>query len=160
MGRKSKYDPKLHPSLILWMARAGLIDIEISDKLKVNKDTLYRWAALHEEVAEALKESRDYVDSLVENSLLKRALGFKYTEDAVVQKSGEIVPLQKMALPDVTAIIFWLKNRRPKSWRDVKQIDINQAFNEVLETVLGVIKRADPEIREQLLSELKEAGLI
>jgi hypothetical protein len=34
-----------------------------------------------------------------------------------------IVPYRTTALPDVTAAIFWLKNRRPDRWRDVHKYE-------------------------------------
>jgi hypothetical protein len=33
------------------------------------------------------------------------------------------IPTTKHYLPDTTACIFWLKNRRPKEWRD--KVDVN-----------------------------------
>ena len=40
-------------------------------------------------------------------------------------KEGEVVraPFVEHVPPDVTAQIFWLKNRRPDKWRDAWQID-------------------------------------
>jgi hypothetical protein len=33
------------------------------------------------------------------------------------------VPYTEHVPPDVTACIFWLKNRRPSEWRDVQNVD-------------------------------------
>lgn len=109
MARKSKYDEKIHPALIRRMARNGLINEEIAKKLEIAKCTLYEWAKRYSEVAKALQQSRDFIDGLVEESLLKRALG-----------------------GDVTACIFWLKNRcRPRpnydlrfAWQDVSRLEV------------------------------------
>jgi hypothetical protein len=40
-------------------------------------------------------------------------------------KSGNVtkVPYQEHVPPDVTAQIFWLKNRDPAHWRDAWQVD-------------------------------------
>ena len=53
-----------------------------------------------------------------------RANGFHY--DAVkifCDKNGRVtkVPYREYVIPDVTAGIFWLKNRDPQHWRDSQQ---------------------------------------
>lgn len=72
------------------------------------------------EISEALKKGKEIVDIQVENALLKRALGYSYTEVMTEEstdgsKHRETV---KFVPPDTTAQIFWLKNRRPEFWRD------------------------------------------
>lgn len=89
-------------------ARDGLTDEQIAEKMDINTATLYRYKEKYCEICEALKKGKEVVDVEVENALLKSA------------KSGNI-----------TAIIFWLKNRRPDKWRD-KQKD---AHDEHLEDV-------------------------
>ena len=79
------------------------------------------------EIAEALKRGKEVVDILVENALLKRALGYRYdeiTREIAMSADGEANGLAvtkvvtKEVQPDVTAQIFWLKNRKPDKWRD------------------------------------------
>ena len=55
-----------------------------------------------------------------------RANGFHY--DAVkifCDKNGRVtkVPYREYVIPDVTAGIFWMKNRRPDLWRDVHNVE-------------------------------------
>lgn len=38
------------------------------------------------------------------------------------ENGNEVEKVVKEALPDVTAQIFWLKNRKPKEWRDKQNI--------------------------------------
>lgn len=74
-----------------------------------------------QEISEALKKGKEVVDIQVENALLKRALGYEYTEERieVSEKDGrKVVQTVKTVLPDTTAQIFWLKNRVPAKWRD------------------------------------------
>lgn len=133
MCRPSKYDPKVSPQLAKWMRRNGLTDEQIAQELGVAKSTFNLWQEKHPEFSEALKGSRRFTDSLVEDSLLKRALGYTIKEvqiesertvilgtdgkerPAVIRKVKRI---KKHVLPDVTAQIFWLKNRQPDRWRD------------------------------------------
>lgn len=61
------------------------------------------------------------MDIQVENALLKRALGYEYMEERVEisEKDGrKVIQTVKTVIPDTTAQIFWLKNRRPDRWRD------------------------------------------
>ena len=64
----------------------------------------------------------------VEKALLRRALGFRqeeiHTEDLCDKKTGEVLEsvrrrtVVKEIAPDVRALLFWLKNRRPARWRE------------------------------------------
>ena len=64
----------------------------------------------------------------VEKALLKRALGFTHrevqTEELFDKETGELVStgkrkiVSKEVLPDVRALLFWLKNRRPNRWKE------------------------------------------
>lgn len=55
--------------------------------------------------------------------MLKRALGFEYEEviTEIVDQDGEekklVRKVKKTVPPDVTAQIYWLKNRRRDKWR-------------------------------------------
>ena len=64
----------------------------------------------------------------IERALLKRALGFHqqeiHTEEMIDKNSGEVLETArrrsviKEVVPDVRALLFWLKNRRPERWRE------------------------------------------
>ncbi len=67
----------------------------------------------------------------VERALLRRALGFKQeeiqTEELFDKNTGEILEtarrrrVVKEIVPDVRALLFWLKNRRPHRWCDRRE---------------------------------------
>ena len=93
-----KYKRWLEPDGLLLLegwARDGLTDIQIAHNAGITTTTLYEWKKDHPAIAEALKRGKEVVDYEVENALLEAA------------KSG-----------NVTAQIFWLKNRKPDKWRD------------------------------------------
>ena len=69
-----KYDPALHPCLCYWMARAGLTLEQMAEELGIASGTMDKWRAKHPELKDAMKPGVDFVDALVEGSLLKRAL--------------------------------------------------------------------------------------
>ena len=125
-----KYEQWLEPeglTLLEGWARDGLTDEQIANNMGIVPSTLYAWKNKFKEISEALKRGKEVVDIQVENSLLKRALGYKYEEvtrekvtDPVTGFSCLTVTkkVTKEMAPDVTAQIFWLKNRRPDRWRD------------------------------------------
>ncbi|AOR24309.1 transposase [Clostridium taeniosporum] len=137
---KSKYETNVKDKLLLveaW-ARNGLTDEQIGKNLGISKDSFYKYKREHAEFSDALKRGKEVVDIEVENALLKRALGYKYneiTQEKVFNKETEEYELQvtkiitKEVQPDTTAQIFWLKNRKPKDWRDRKEIDHSGNIN-------------------------------
>lgn len=125
-----------HDNLILletW-ARNGLIDAQIASNMGITVSTFYEWKKKYPEFSDALKRGKEVVDIEVENALLKRALGYKYKEttrelciDKNTGKSELRVTkvVEKEVVPDTTAQIFWLKNRKPEEWRDKREVDTN-----------------------------------
>lgn len=146
---KSKWE-EIKNKLILvegW-ARDGLTYEQIANNLGINVATLYRYKKQHSEFCESLKKGKEVVDYEVENALLKRALGYNYTEKTYEtsynETLGEYVKtltkeVTKQVSPDTTALIFWLKNRKPEKWRD--KIDLEDKTNEeTLEKLDKVLK--------------------
>lgn len=98
-------------------ARDGLTDIQIAHNMGISKDTFYTWKKRFPDFADVLKKGKEVVDREVENALFKRAMGYTYEEKHV--EDGRVKKIiTKEVMPDVTAQIFWLKNRKPKYWRD------------------------------------------
>lgn len=132
---KGKYEYWLTPEGLLKLeawARDGLIDEQIAANIGISRETLYQWKNKYSDISDALKKGKEVVDIQVENALLKRALGYEYTE--VTQEvcenaeTGEMElritkKVTKEVVPDTTAQIFWLKNRRPDKWRDKQDIE-------------------------------------
>jgi len=126
--RKGKYHDWISKEGLLkiegW-ARDGLIDEQIAHNIGIAPSTLYEWKKKYTELSEALKKGKEVVDREVENALLKRALGYEY-EEVKIESDGyeEKTTVTKKFVPgDVTAQIFWLKNRKPTEWRDKQEID-------------------------------------
>ncbi len=78
---KSKWeDIKDKLILIEGWARDGLTDEQIAANLGIGKTAFYKYKKEHVNFANALKKGKEVIDFEVENSLLKRALGYKYEE--------------------------------------------------------------------------------
>jgi transposase-like protein len=139
---KGKYEYWLTPDGLLLIeawARDGLTDEQIAHNLGVAYSTLRVWRDKYSALSAALKRGKEVVDIQVENALLKRALGYQYKEVKTEESEGEDGPVKKVTttvkevVPDTTAQIFWLKNRKPDVWRDKQNVELS-----------GEVKTANP----------------
>lgn len=109
---------------------------EIASFWGVSKRSLERWSKRYPQFCRALKDGRIRADVAVETSLYKRAIGYSFTEtyyketvptegplagQKIRYKEREVV---KMMAPDITAAIYFLKNRRPDMWRDLRDLGV------------------------------------
>lgn len=133
-------------------ARDGLTDEQIAKNMGITKKTIYEWKKKYGDICDSLKRGKEVVDREVENALLKRALGYTYNE--VTQEANEFGELAvskvvtKQVSPDVTAQIFWLKNRKPKEWRDKQEVEHSGG---ITNTILNLT----PEERKARIEKLK-----
>ena len=139
---QSKYESVVLPNMIRiegW-ARDGLSEQQIAKNLNIAYSTFNVYKEKYPEFSEALKRTKEVADREVENSLFKRAMGYEYTEttyerieNMVVEPDGsikmepgtKIKTVIKQVAPDVTAQIFWLKNRKPAEWRDKREVNVD-----------------------------------
>lgn len=133
----AKYDEWLTDEGLLkiegW-ARDGLTDEQIAHNMGIVPSTFYEWKKKYSELSEVLKKGKEVVDRLVENALLKRALGYEYDEvtKELTDDGMKITKtVRKQVNPDTTAQIFWLKNRKPDDWRDKRETKININTNDL-----------------------------
>lgn len=142
----AKYTEWLQPEGLLkiegW-ARDGLTDEQIAHNMGISRETLNVWKKKYSDISDTLKKGKEIVDIQVENALLKRALGYSYTEitkeslPVYEPSTGNIVGYQmqvtkevtKEVQPDTTAQIFWLKNRKPDVWRDKQNLQVEGSLN-------------------------------
>lgn len=132
MGRKPKYRD-IFPLLAEGYAREGMNDKNIARKLGISRDTLYEYIKKYPDFSDSLKKGKAPVDFEVENALLKRAIGYEYEETMIEYgpapkgKKAKVMKVRKITkqvAADVTADIFWLKNRKPEKWREKKEVDV------------------------------------
>jgi hypothetical protein len=52
-------------------------------------------------------------------------MGYTFESEKILTVKGEVVraPVREHVAPDVTAQIFWLKNRQPDRWREKQQME-------------------------------------
>ena len=134
MARKGKYEDWITPEGLLkiegW-ARDGLIDEQIAENIGISRSTLSAWKDKYSGISDALKRGKEVVDRQVENALLRRALGYTYAE--ITYEDGvETKRVIKEVVPDTTAQIFWLKNRKPDKWRDKQNIEVSKPIDDTI----------------------------
>ena len=142
---KGKYEEWLRPDNLLriegW-ARDGLTDEQIAKNIGISKKTFYEWKSKYSVFSDSLKKTKEIVDREVENALFKRALGYMIEEskETVSDKDGRKVETFTRHIPgDVTAQIFWLKNRKAKEWREHQEVEVNiDALNRAAEILGGI----------------------
>lgn len=138
--RKNKYETHVKPRLIEikgWI-KTGMIDKDVAKKLGVAYSTFRTYVDKYEELAEAVKESKEVADFNVMNALYNAAIGYEYEEvkrtkipkideegQHVCDEEGkpiymetEVTTTQKRVNGNVSAQQFWLKNRMPDIFRD------------------------------------------
>lgn len=112
-------------TLLEGWARDGLTYEQIAHNIGIDVTTLREWRKKETTISTALKKGREIVDFEVENALLKNAL------------SG-----------NVTAQIFWLKNRKKEQWREKVELPTNpNEFNKVEELLTKLEKEANNDIK-------------
>lgn len=140
MARTSSYDKSIHLDWAWSLAMQGKTIAEIAKCFGVARSTLNKWISENEELANAVNEGRDIADARVERSLYQRAVGYTFKEKKVIQtvdkegrqKPAKVEITERVVPPDVTAQIFWLKNRKPSKYRDRQEVaveDTNITFN-------------------------------
>lgn len=142
-------------------ARDGLTDEQIAHNIGIVPSTLYEWKRKYSEISEALKKGKEVIDREVENALLKRALGYEYeetTKERVLKKDIKGQPMtdlhgfpvyemvttkkvKKEVVPDTTAQIFWLKNRKPEQWRDKRDVSVDGNIDTRTEKLDSILKQ-------------------
>lgn len=134
---KGKYEYWMTPEGLLKLegwARDGLTDEQIAENIGISRSTLNSWKDKYSDISDTLKKGKEVIDRQVENALLKRALGYEYTEvtKEYIPDLGEMKvtkEVTKQVVPDTTAQIFWLKNRKPNDWRDKRDVDLSGSVN-------------------------------
>ena len=140
-GRKNKYLTHVQPQLkeIEQWCREGAIEIEICKKLGIGESNFARYKNEFRELREIIKKGKEQADYEVHDSLFKRAIGFEFTEVTKTLVGDKKAEGQKLVITkkvtkiypgDVTACIFWLKNRMPEKWRDSKYINQMNEYKE------------------------------
>lgn len=113
-------------------SRDGLSMEQMAHNIGIHPETWRKWRDRYPEMQQAVDTGQRPLNFEVENQLLKKCFGFEHAEEqAVKDKDGDITVKRVMKYypPDTTALIFWLKNKKPDIWGDVyrQQVQIENA---------------------------------
>ena len=143
-------------TMIQGYARDGLTDEQIATKMGISTSTYYQWQINYPEISDAIKKGKAPVDIQVENALLKRALGYDYEEviteieevpvrgtdgQSTAKQKKHVKKVTRHVPPDVCAIVFWLKNRKPDKWRDKIEPIPESEKNELLQSLVELERK-------------------
>ena len=133
-------------------ARDGLIYKQIARNMGIAESTLRGWRDRYPQIEEALSQGKDSADREVENALYKSAIGYSLKVQKPVKvktvdydpETGKkireterwVAVEEEIHVPaQVTAQIFWLKNRKPDAWREKNDLMLSPS-NGILESLL------------------------
>ena len=122
-GRPLRYSPKVLETASRLLSEGATLE-EVARMVSTNVRNLYVWAARYEDFKQVLKTAGIVADDRVEMSLYQRACGYDVKTEKVLRNSdGSITRVEttEHIPPDVTAQIFWLKNRRRDKWSERNQ---------------------------------------
>ena len=132
--------------LIASWRRSGMSVSDIAKKIGISQKNLERMAKSDAALSEALRYDREQTDAMVEEALLKKALGFYMSEEKRVVKTNgqeEVTTVSKEVPPDVSAASVWLKNRCPDRWSDKPQDNNNEVIRRLEDIMGGIDAQAD-----------------
>lgn len=123
------------------LCQLGATDTELADFFEVAVSTINLWKNKHPQFLKSLKLGKEAADTRVERSLFQLAMGYEGLETKAFKTSDDKIITKtfiKQFPPNVTACIFWLKNRMPEEWRDRvehtgadgKDLDLGGELNE------------------------------
>lgn len=148
-GRKNRYETHVVPffkAIAEWLAN-GATEKQIAEKLGVGYSTFNDYKVKYQELAELLEKGRRNLVAELRGTLVKRAMGFDYTETKTVREQVKLPPdmqkflldngftseqieqaqlvktevANKHALPDVAALNLALKNYDKDNWANDPQ---------------------------------------
>lgn len=132
---KGKWEKWTEPNNLLILgawARDGLTDEDIAHNIGISRSTLKEWKKKIPAISATLNTNKAIADIRVENALFKKAIGCTVKEKVISKiknPDGAVTETERTVErelpPDTTAGIFWLKNRKPKDWRDKQEVELS-----------------------------------
>jgi hypothetical protein len=123
----SLYKPGFAQAARLVCSIYGSTIEELANYFNVTDGTIQRWLKKHPEFRDAVHSQSSRANVKVMQRLYRRAMGFRIRTEKIFYdvKRGDVVrvPTTEYYPPSETAIFFWLKNRMPDQWKDMKEVN-------------------------------------
>lgn len=136
-------------ALVRRLALDGYTDAQLARISGVSEDTLKYWRAVHPEFDRAIESGRTAADADVVASLYQLATGYDYEEEQVGGKDASIRKVKRHQPPQMSAIKFWLQNRRPNQFKpdsfsvtgkDGKPLIPKESNAELIKSIVSMIR--------------------
>lgn len=154
-GRKSKYDTVIKPrfdEILNWL-QDGATEQQVAQNLGIAYSTFNKWKSEETELMEVCKKGRQALVLQLRGALIKKAMGYKYTEIKTVSEAIKLPDdmqqflldngftqkeiaqarlvktevAEKEQTPDVAALNLALKNYDKANWaNDPQMLDIKK----------------------------------
>lgn len=146
--RKQYYESEDGLLLIeLWRRQGIKMEDIANDYIGVSVETFRKWRKQNPAIQKACDTAIEICNSSVEKSLLKRATGYDYDEETWELVEGELRKtrvIRKHVPPETKAILAWLYNRLPNSWRSVQEpLEATQYTNTIKDILIAMKEVAD-----------------
>ena len=118
-GRPTVYRPE-NAEIARLACMLGATNESLAGRFEVCRRTIDNWIAMIPEFSDAVRQGREVADESVVSALFARATGMEQKMTKVFCHRGQPVTANYTAYlpPDVRACIFWLRNRRRRTWRE------------------------------------------
>lgn len=128
-----KYSPETTEKLVKHLKKGSTIT-SACQAVGISRETFYDWMDKKPDFSDTIKKAMAIPDRKVENSLFKQAKGFFKVKEKhfEVEKDGKkqlVKVIEKVVLPNVTATIFYLKNKKPDEFKDRHNLDLSGDMN-------------------------------
>lgn len=153
--------------VITAMARANEPKTAIAKHFGIDVATFDNWMVTEPEIESAYLRGYTFNDFLVEGALLKRAMGFSYTEQVrervtvgydsegnAIKKLRITKETRKYVPPDVRACEYYLNNRMSKRWSSKPLVSISTENAQMqIQSVAEIISNPVPSRRRDFDEE-------
>lgn len=160
---KGKYEYWLTQEGLLKLeawARDGLVDEQIAKNMGISRSTLNEWIKKYPDISDTLKKGKEIVDTKVENALLKRALGYRYSEDKYIsvpmdeveyaEKLHEYMNKYKFEHPEATADELMLVQMNfPKTKQQLVERKVKEVAGDTAAQIFWLKNRLPEKWREK-----------
>jgi len=142
--------------LVAGLRREGASFERVAYLIGISDTTLRKWRMQEPKFEAAIQQTDDLVNAMVENALLRRALGYDSVEEDEELVEGEMRVVRRHVRhvpPDTKACLSWLYSRRADRWRAQQEpLDASAeeiaAVRDVLVTIATAATEALPEAKD------------
>jgi hypothetical protein len=117
--------------------KLGCTHATVADQLGIAEDTFYAWVKKYPQFSEAVKAGDVEADADVASALYRNAVGYSHPEEKIFYdaQAGEVVRADTVRHypPNTASAIFWLKNRRRETWRDIRSTELSGVDGQAIE---------------------------